>query len=93
MGTSRRLLNCASVSSWGSHATTSTFTQQQQHRGSYSPRHPLIMPCSVGGVVSEDTLGPAEPESAPAVPAPRAQPTMVRRVIDADNSCLFNAIG
>lgn len=53
----------------------------------------------IGGVVTEDSLGSAAPAPAPAVPSvslngmSTANRVMVRRVVDADNSCLFNAIG
>jgi ubiquitin thioesterase OTU1 len=53
----------------------------------------------IGGVVTEESLGAAPASassSASSGPAPTALANghvMVRRVIDADNSCLFNAIG
>lgn len=55
----------------------------------------------ISGVVTEDSLrGPggaasaaASGSSGPAPPALASGHVMVRRVIDADNSCLFNAIG
>lgn len=53
-------------------------------------------PCWLaGGVITEESLGPESSSggrSSEAAHTGRSQ-RMVRRVIDADNSCLFNAIG
>ncbi|GAB5030451.1 ubiquitin thioesterase otu1-like [Nannochloropsis oceanica] len=52
----------------------------------------------IGGVVTEESLGSA-PAPPPSVPVSThggmstANRVMIRRVVDADNSCLFNAIG